>query len=72
MNDKSLREQELVFTKHINTLKKRLAEKDIQAETFTDEILQLRKRTDAQKTRHEELKSTMTVKDSELEDMVAK
>ena len=55
-----------------NTLKKRLDEKDIQAETFTDDIEQLRTRTDAQKTKHEELKSTLVAKDSELEDMLAK
>jgi hypothetical protein len=79
MNDKSLREQALyeahqelvigeLFQSLSNTLKKRLDEKDIQAETFAKDIEQLRTRTDAQKTRHDELKRTLEAKHSELED----
>ena len=53
-------------------MKKRLDEKDIQAETFAEDI-------DAQKTRHDELRTKqdeqfkiLKAKHSELEDMLAK
>ena len=42
-----------------NTLKKRLDEKDIQAETLAGDI-------DAQKTRHDELKRTLEDKEEDM------